>query len=243
VYGSRARIGHICPSIPLDMIVNEFQHIVGDDVLMIYSSLHIERLQQADFDRAIAKLDEAVGHMIEGEAQSIIVGGGPVVAALGSDAAVVDRTRQLSGVPSISTTGAMLAGMQRLGAKALGVATPYTDERNALLRDYLEAQGYSVASARGLGLTRAVDIARLPFDATYRLACEAAEAASAADAIYMPCARMPVVRNIERIEAASRLPVVTSTQSMVWWGLRTLGIDDHIPGFGRLLRSGAAVSA
>jgi maleate isomerase len=237
MYGSRARIGHICPSIPLDMIVNEFQHIVGDDVLMVYSSLYIERLQQADFDRAIAKLDEAVGHMVEGEAQSIIVGGGPVVAALGSDAAVVERTRQLSGVPSISTTGAMLAGMQQLGAKTLVVASPYTDERNALLRQYLEGQGYRVVAARGLGFSRAVDIARLPFDATYRLACEAVEAAPEADAIYMPCARMPVVRNIERIEATTGLPVVTSTQSMVWWGLRALGLEDFASGFGRLLRA------
>ena len=242
MYGSRARIGHICPSIPLDMIVNEFQHILGDDVLMVYSSLHIERLQQADFDRAIAKLDEAVGHMVEGEAQSIIVGGGPVVAALGSDAAVVERTRELSGVPAISTTGAMLAGMAQLSARTLVVASPYTDERNALLCQYLNGQGYRVAAARGLGYTRAVDIARLPFDATYRLACEAAAAAPDADAIYLPCARMPVVRNIERIESTTGLPVVTSTQAMVWWGLRALGIGDPVSGFGRLLQAPAPAS-
>jgi maleate isomerase len=146
-------------------------------------------------------------------------------------------------VPSISTTGAMLAGMQRLGAQTLVVATPYTDERNALLRQYLEGQGYSVAATRGLGFTRAVDIARLPFDRTYELACAAAESAPEADAIYMPCARMPVVRNIERIEASTGKPVVTSTQAMVWWGLRAVGLEYSISGFGRLLHAPTPVTA
>jgi maleate isomerase len=236
MYGARGRIGHICPSIPLDMIINEFQAVLPDDVLAVYTSLYIERLQQSDFDRAIATIDTAAGHMVEGEVQCIIVGGGPVVAMLGSDEAVVERTRAIAKVPTQSTTGAMLTGIQQLGAKRIVLATPYTDERNALLRTYLESQEFTIAGMRGLGYARAMDISRLPFDATYQLACEAAEASTDAEAIYMPCARMPVVRNIDAIERTTGLPVVTSTQSMVWWGLRAMGIDDKLDGFGRLLR-------
>lgn len=236
MYGSRGRIGHICPSIPLDMILNEFQALLPDGVLAVYTSLYIERLQQSDFDRAIARLDEAAGHMVEGEVDAIIVGGGPVVAALGSDEAVVERTRAIAKVPTQSTTGAMLTGMERLGARKLVVATPYTEERNQLLRTYLEGQGYTVVGMKGLGLTRGTDVAGLPFDATYNLGCEAVRANPGADAVYMPCARMPMVRNIEAIERDTEIPVVTSTQAMAWWGLRAMGIDDTIEGFGRLLR-------
>jgi len=49
----------------------------------------------------------------------------------------------------------------------------------------------------------------LHFDATYQLACEAA------DVIHMPWARMPVVRNIDAMERTTGLPVVTSAHSMV----------------------------
>src|SRR5436190_9529172 len=99
--------------------------------------------------------------MVEGEADCIIVGGGPVVALLGSDENVVRRTEEIAHVPSNSTTGAMLTGMERLGAKRLVVATPYTAERNQLLQRYLESRGFAVVVSRGLGFTRAMDIARL----------------------------------------------------------------------------------
>jgi maleate isomerase len=218
------------------MIINEFQAVLPDDVLAVYTSLYIECLQQSDFDRAIATLEVAAGHMVEGEVQCIIVGGGPVVAMLGSDEAVVERTQTIANVPTQSTTGAMLTRIKQLGARRIVVATPYTDERNALLRTYLESHGFTIVGIRGLGYDRAMDISKLPFDATYQLACEAAEASRDADAIYMPCARMPVVRNIDAIERSTGLPVVTSTQSMVWWGLRAMGIDGQLDGIGRLLR-------
>ncbi len=39
---------------------------------------------------------------------------------------------------------------------------------------------------------------------------------------------------IDRIEADAGLPVVTSTQAMIWWGMRTIGVTDDVPGFGSL---------
>ena len=235
MYGSRGSIGHVCPSIPLDMILNEVQQMLPDGVMMVYSTLYIQQLRQEDFDRAIAKLDEAVGHMVEGEADCIVVGGGPVVVAMGSDEKVLDRTRAIASVPSISTTGAILQGIDHFGAKKLAVATPYTDERNVLLKRYLESQDYEIEGIKGLGIEKAADIARLPWETPYELATEVAREAPEAEAIYIPCARFPSVGSIAAIERDTGLPVVTSTQAMVWWGLRTIGIDDHIEGYGALL--------
>ena len=234
-YGARGNIGHVCPSIPLDMILNEVQQMMPDDVMMVYSSLYIEQLRQEDFDRAIAKLDEAVGHMVEGEADCVIVGGGPVVAAMGSDEQVVSRTREIAKLPSISTTGAMIAGLRHFDAKRIAVATPYVDMRNDLLKTYLEGQGFEVAAIGGLGIDRAADIAKMPFDRPYEHAKSVAAQAPDVDAMYIPCARFPVVRSIGAIESETGVPVVTSTLAMVWWGLRAIGVDDTIEGYGRLL--------
>ena len=234
MYGERGSIGHVCPSIPLDMILNEVQSMLPDGIMMVYSSLYIQRLRQEDFDRAIEKLDEAVGHMVEGQADCIIVGGGPVVAAIGSDEGVVERTRGIAGVPAASTTGAMLSGLDSLGAKRIIVATPYVDERNQLLKNYLEARGYQVAAMRGLGIESAAQIARLPFDAPYELARSLATEAPDADAFYIPCARFPVASSIGAIEKDTGIPVVTSTQAMVWWGLQTIGVAESVPGHGSL---------
>ncbi len=233
-YGERGSIGYVCPSVPLDMIVDEVGKMMPEGVMMVYSTLYIQQLRQEDFDRAIASLDAAVGHMIDGGAECIVVGGGPVVATIGSDEGVVARATELAGVPSQSTTGAMLAGLDSLGAKRVVVATPYPDERNELLKTYLEARGYEVAAMKGLGIQRVAEIARLDFEASYELAVEAAKGAGNVDAFYIPCARFPIVSNIEAIERDTGIPVVASTQATVWWGLRTLGLTDSITGYGRL---------
>jgi maleate isomerase len=233
-YGSRGSIGHVCPSIPLDMILNECDKMVPDDVMMVYSSLHVQELRQQDFDRAMSMLDEAVGFMVDGEADCIIVGGGPVVAAIGSDQRIVDRTTELSGKPSISTTGAMITGLDSLRATKIAVATPYTDQRNELLRTYLEGQGFEVVGMGGLGYSRAAEIARLPFDVPYEHAVSVAKGSPGAEAMYIPCARFPIVSSIEQIEADTGLPIVTSTQAMIWWGMRALGLADNVSGYGKL---------
>jgi maleate cis-trans isomerase len=216
------------------MILNEVARMVPDDVMMVYSSLHVQQLRQEDFDRAISMLDEAVGFMVDGEADCIVVGGGPVVAAIGSDDGVVRRTEEISGKPSISTTGAMITALDSLKAKRLAVATPYSDARNELLKKYLEARGFEVVGMRGLGIDRAAEIARLPFDVPLDLAIEVAKSALDADTLYIPCARFPVVSSIDAIEEAVGKPVVTSTQAMVWWGTRTIGVTDDVTGFGKL---------
>ena len=242
MYGARGSIGHVCPSIPLDMILNEVNRMLPEDVMMVYSSLYVQQLRQEDFDRAISMLDEAVEHMVDGEADSIIVGGGPVVAAIGSDQSVVDRTREISGKPSISTTGAMITELDSLKATKIAVATPYVDERNELLKTYLEARGFKVVGMKGLGIKRAAEIARLPFGTPHDLAVEVAKSAPEAEAMYIPCARFPVVSSIAAIEEAAGIPVVTSTQAMVWWGMRAIGLNDNVAGYGKLYDADLAPS-
>ena len=91
MYGWRGRIGHICPSIPIDMIMNEFQLMLPDGVQMVYSSLHVQNIQNSDFDRALERLTEATEQIADGEVDCIIAGGGPLVAMRGTDADIVER--------------------------------------------------------------------------------------------------------------------------------------------------------
>ena len=170
MYGWRGRIGHICPSIPIDMIINEFQQIIPDGVVMVYTSLHVQNIRQEDFDRAMDRLTEATEQMAEGEVDCIIAGGGPLVALRGSDADLVEHITGIANVPASTTTGAMISALRHLEAKRIVIASPYSEERNKLLGEYLDSQGFVVVGQKGLGLTRAMDIAKLPWHASYRLA-------------------------------------------------------------------------
>ena len=73
MYGARGSIGHVCPSIPLDMILNEVNRMLPEDIMMVYSSLHVQELRQEDFDRAISMLDEAVEHQIKARPELTVI--------------------------------------------------------------------------------------------------------------------------------------------------------------------------
>ncbi len=236
MYGWRARIGHILPAAPLDDAIYEFNQMLPEGVIMSYTSLHIQYLRQEDFDRALNMLEEAARIMVEGEVDCIVCGGGPVVTRIGDDNAILDCIRQVTPVPAITSASAAIQAMKRLDMGRVVVASPYDEERNRLLAEFLGKQGIEVVAAEGLGIRRAMDIAKLPFHASYRLARDAWRQAHKADGIYMPCTRLPVVGNIDTLESDLGCPVVTSAQSMVWWALNTLRIAPE-GRFGKLMHT------
>lgn len=236
MYGWRARIGHILPSIPLDNALYEFDQMLPEGVIMSYTSLHIQYLQKEDFDRAMGMLDEAARIMAEGEVDCIVAGGGPLVTFIGSDQGILDCIRKVTPVPAITSTGATLRALEKLGLRRIVVASPYEEERNRLLARFLAQQGIEVVAMKGLGLKRAMDISKLPFHTSYQVAREAWRLAPQADGLYIPCARFPVVGNIDVLEADLKCPVVTSAQSMIWWALDTLNITP-VGGYGQLMET------
>ena len=57
------------------------------------------------------------------------------------------------------------------------------------------------------------------------------------DAVFVSCSSLHVSPVIEECEAALGKPVMSSDQAMVWHSMRLAGLDDEVPGFGRLLRT------
>jgi arylmalonate decarboxylase len=56
-----------------------------------------------------------------------------------------------------------------------------------------------------------------------------------ADVIFISCANMAAIHEIEQIEAERGKPVITSNLVTFWHALRQVGINDRIEGFGQLL--------
>ncbi|MFC1816832.1 hypothetical protein ACFL0M_13075 [Thermodesulfobacteriota bacterium] len=117
----------------------------------------------------------------------------------------------------------------------MAIATPYVQERNEALIKYLERSGFEVPAIKGLGITRNLDLTKVPFHASYQLAVEAFRESKGVEGIYIPCGRWPVVDNIDPLERDLGVPVVSNNLSKVWFGLKSLGIREPIRGYGTLL--------
>jgi maleate isomerase len=57
-----------------------------------------------------------------------------------------------------------------------------------------------------------------------------------ADAYFLSCTAIRSADVIDTLEVTLGKPVITSNQATLWRALRECGINDSIPGFGRLLR-------
>lgn len=178
-----------------------------------------------------------------GRAASLLLPGGRLDAIVYSctSAAVVlghDRVAQAiqlgrPGVSCITPISAALLAFDTLGTKKISVLTPYIDSINQQFLQKFVAEGLDVQGFHSFNLINDLDMANLSPQSIMRGAVEA-DCASA-EAVFVSCTAIRAAEVIEDIEQAIGKPVVTSIQAMFWQSLRTVGYDQPVPGFGRLL--------
>lgn len=139
---------------------------------------------------------------------------------------------------------AAIRALRRLGVKKLAVAMGFTVpardsavEPHEIHKQFLRDNGFELASYEILPHSRMYDVLRLPPETAARLAREAYRKAPEADGIYITCGRLDTLPVIGPLEDELGVPVVTANQAWTWETLRTLGVRESIPGFGRLLET------
>jgi maleate isomerase len=156
----------------------------------------------------------------------------------GYDREVIARIEDATGKPATTTSTALLRALRFLDAKRIVLASAYDDKVNAIAQGFLEANGFKVIAARGLGMVDNLAVGRLAPESAYELARGADRAD--ADAIVLACTNWRTMDTIERLERDLGKLVVSTSQVSVWDALRMIGYRREIPGYGQLLRSLAA---
>jgi maleate isomerase len=145
-------------------------------------------------------------------------------------------TRRMSaaaGVPAVTSAQSVGRALRALGARRIGLVSPYSEEVNARARHYFsDKHSLEIAVLEGFAATDSYAIGKL--------GPENARAAFARidrpelDAFVVPGANFATIASIAAWEREFNKPVVTSTQASVWAMARQLG-GERITGFGRLL--------
>ena len=146
------------------------------------------------------------------------------------DTALAAGLTARAGRPVLTMAGALVAAGRALGFTRISVAAPYEPWLMERLVAFLEAGGFTVLSASGLGHQ-----ANVLYEPSKAL--ELAERAwhPAADGLIMSCGNFRTLEAIDAIEATIGRPVVTSVQASLWALLRESGSDRPIDGAGLLL--------
>lgn len=129
---------------------------------------------------------------------------------------------EASGAPkAITTSGAILAALMKVGARKVAIATPYVPEIGERLVGFLESAGYEVLANTHMGTTNGSDIAgTLPRDIE-DLAVRAMRPGT--EALVISCTGLRTFDVIPTLEARLGVPVLTANQVTLWAALKAAG--------------------
>jgi len=125
-----------------------------------------------------------------------------------ADAALSARLHEVTGRPVVTTAHAMVAILQRCGARRIAVVTPYTDEVNRQLVDYLARSDVQVARLETLGATDTASLGRITAAEVDALARAMVE--DGHDALFIACSQLPTHAILDDLRRDLGRPVWSS---------------------------------
>jgi maleate cis-trans isomerase len=145
---------------------------------------------------------------------------------------------QMAGAPVVTAAQATERAAKALGVTRLGVASPYGEANNRIIRTFLETQGLETVSLHGLDLDRDLDVWRkeaIPMTPEDVLNLCIDADTDDAEAVYLPCTGVGSLDAIALFEAKVGKPAFSSVQAGFWASLTDAGVAAPQSGAGRLL--------
>ena len=244
--GYRARIGVLTPH--LDPVPeSEFQALAPEGV-----SIHAARVPlgmvgpageiiprvDAETARAFAEppaVDEAAARLAAVSPQAVVYAFTSSSYILGpeADARLAERLgARLGGAPMIVQTAALVLALRALAAKRVTLVHPpwFSSELDALGAAYFRAEGFDVAGHGRADLHP--DYGEIRPDQVFDWVTS--RVPEAADAVAIGGGGFRAIGAIEALEDALKRPVVSANQAAFWCALRLAGVDEPLPGYGRI---------
>lgn len=232
----RARIGVIVPSV--NTVVEPWFSAVCPPGVTVHAArmfldnnLTAESLVRMDRDEGLRAVKQIMSCKPASVAYCCTASS--IVQGLEYDGRLNHELNHAAGVPAFTATLGIIEALHAVGAKRIAVCSPYTKAIDDAEHVFFSAAGFDILGSAHLGIADAFALADPTPDDIYALWKKSWHAD--ADASLITCLNMNSQEVIERIEAESGKPVITSTQATLWKLLRASGITDQIKGYGQLL--------
>lgn len=234
--GRRARLGVVVPSV--NTVMEPWaQKIVPDGVSLFAARMFIP---PATTPEAFIEMDRNEGQMAIRQLSSVhpdVVAYGctasSIVQGLDYDAHLRGEIEHTYKVPATTAAHAIVSAAKALEVETVSIVSPYTRDVDEAEHRYFAGAGLTVVGGACLGITDGFLLAEPEPDTLFELGTRGCDIK--AEALIMACLNTRSHTVIARLEDELGVPVITSTQALLWHALRLAGIDDPIEGYGRLL--------
>jgi len=235
-YAARARLGVLVPS-GNTVAEPELRAMMPEGVGLFVTRLPLTGSSEAQLMAMLETLETGTRLLADARPDAIAFHCTAVSTFAPSMAGEIRaRMGQASAIPALATADAILAALAALRATRVLLVTPYIEAVHQREIDWLTATGSDVVGGGCMGIDTNAEMARIAPEAIReRVLAEAGHVQ--ADVCFISCTAIRSAGLIAPLEAALGLPVITSNQVLAWHALRTLGIPDAPPGFGRLFNT------
>ena len=135
-------------------------------------------------------------------------------------------------LPTTPITAAF-AAFRALGKNRIGVLTPYRDDINRMVRQYIVDHGFEVPVFGSFNEEDDNRAARISTD-SIRSAVLDIGRHDEVDAVFLSCTSLRLAEIVDQVEQQLGKPVTSSNHALIWHTLRLAGVKDSLPGFGML---------
>jgi len=136
--------------------------------------------------------------------------------------------------PVVTSAGALVAGLNALGAKRVSLIAPYLKPLTCLVVDYIQTEGVTVTESISLEIADNVEVGRrdpMALARIYRdLRLEGIDAL-----VLSSCVQMPSLAAVPVVEEQCGLPVISASICTTHQMLQRLGLKTYVPNAGSLL--------
>jgi len=192
------------------------------------------RAMNAQAERAATELADARPDVLATACLVAIMAQGPGYHCTAEDTITAALRAEGSDAPVVSSAGALLSGIEALGARRVALVTPYLKPLTELVVQYIEAAGVEVVDALSLEVPDNLAVARLD-PADLREHWRKLDLARADALVLSACVQMPSLESIAAVEEEAGIPVLSAATATTHQILTRLGLQPRVPDAGRLL--------
>jgi maleate isomerase len=136
-----------------------------------------------------------------------------------------DMLEKASGIPTITTSTAVITALATLGARTVFLASPYPDSVNQAEADFLKSHGFQITAMLNFGCTKSQEIYHISPDDIVKAVLARRGEIKRNDVLFLTCTGLRAVDAVETLERELDLPVITSNSCALWLSMTRLDVD------------------
>ncbi|MEJ6747205.1 MAG: Asp/Glu racemase [Yoonia sp.] len=222
-----------------ETIEQDFRRIFGAGPLIYVTRVPTATQVTRDTLQQMAETLPAAASLFAEPTEFSVVGYGCTsgTAQIGADN-IARLVREGCTTPEVTQpVSGLLAACATLNIKRLGFLSPYVEDVSARLVNVLEANGVACPVFGSFDEACETVVAHISSQSTYDAAVTLA-AKGGIDALFLSCTNLRTLDIIEKLEAETGLPVLSSNQVLAWHMAQLSGKDLTDLPFGTLFKQG-----